>query len=282
MRNLPNILVVFLILLLLGGCTGSGVAPVTDRDEVKETKPNVTQADLDRSRLKQPIKNDGGYHIVTSGDTLYSIAWRYSLDYKDVSKWNNIAEPYTIYPKQFIRLKPPPAVVAKKKGNTLTIVEPAKKATGPKVAPTPPAPPVQKEPTVAKPPLPTKNIKKIKWTWPTAGKIVRSNSPKSKKGIDIAGKIGQSVKAAAAGEVVYSGSGLFGFGKLIIIKHNETYLSAYAYNHEILVSEGERVNTGQTISKMGKNNVGANMLHFEIRKNGKPVDPIRYLPKKSI
>ncbi len=290
MNNLTNILVLFLIVLLLGSCTGSGIAPVATRNEVKEIKPSVTQTDLNKSQLKQRkqrIKNDGGYHIVTDGDTLYSIAWRYNLDYKDVSKWNNIKEPYTIYPDQFIRLKRPPIAVTKKKeGDNLTLVTPTKKPI--KLTKEQPTPLVQKQTTVTKkikqpskksvtkPPLPTG---KIKWNWPTIGKIIRSNSPKSKKGIDIAGKTGQNIKAAATGEVVYSGNGLFGFGNLIIIKHSEAYLSAYAYNEKILVQEGDRVKIGQTISTMGKNNVGANMLHFEIRKNGKPVNPIRYLPK---
>ena len=120
---------------------------------------------------------------------------------------------------------------------------------------------------------------KIKWFWPTRGKIVKSDSPTSKKGVDISGSSGQPVKAAAEGKIVYSGSGLVGYGKLIIIKHNDKFLSAYAYNSELLVNEGDIVKAGQKISKMGQDQSGRNILHFEIRLNGNPINPLKHLPK---
>ena len=120
---------------------------------------------------------------------------------------------------------------------------------------------------------------KIKWFWPTRGKIVKSDSPTSKKGVDISGSSGQPVKAAAEGKIVYSGSGLVGYGKLIIIKHNDKFLSAYAYNSDLLVNEGDIVKAGQKISEMGQDQSGRNILHFEIRLNGNPINPLKYLPK---
>ncbi len=271
-----------LFIILLQACSGVGVAPVANRGEVKEAEPTSTQRGTSRQSKPVPkaqptIQNKSGYHIVGKGDTLYSIAWRYSYDYKLVASWNKINAPYTIYPGQLIRLKP----LVEKKAAPIKPKIIVKKAP-----PSPPTKPVT-EPSPKKPnAVAQKNKPKaalprgpIKWSWPTTGKLVKSNSPTSKKGIDISGKSGQRIKAAAVGEVVYSGSGLLGYGKLIIIKHNETYLSAYAYNSKLLVKEGDRVKAGQPISEMGQDHTGRTVLHFEIRKNGKPVTPTKHLPK---
>ncbi|MCG8379651.1 MAG: LysM peptidoglycan-binding domain-containing protein, partial [Proteobacteria bacterium] len=185
-----------IIILFLYGCASTGVAPVANRDEVKEKKPTSTQrgtaaqtqAKKSTSRQEQ---NKSGYHIVEQGDTLYSIAWRYNFDYKEVANWNRIKSPYTIFPGQFIRLKP----IAKKKGVALKS-EPIKKEKIPKVEPKPKlqVKPVQKKQSVStKKPVPKPVSAKgpIKWSWPTRGKLVKSNSPTSKKGIDISGKNGQ-------------------------------------------------------------------------------------------
>ena len=286
-----NIVVCFLFLFLLQACASTSVAPVTNRGEVKEPSPGTTQGSIS-SRTKtahKPTSKEGsGYHIVRSGDTLYSIAWRYDQDYKDVAIWNRIKSPYTIYPGQLIRLKPPAKAISKpvltKKGTPLKVepVEKHKTTVATKTAPAPRHIAIRNQPEVAvkstqkKPALPKGPIR---WSWPTNGKLDKSNSPTSKKGIDIRGIPGQTIKAAAPGEVVYSGSGLLGYGKLIIIKHNETYLSAYAYNSKLLVKEGDRVTAGQAISNMGQDHTGRSVLHFEIRKNGKPVNPIKHLPK---
>jgi len=120
----------------------------------------------------------------------------------------------------------------------------------------------------------------IKWRWPTRGTLVKLNSPTLQKGVNITGRTGQAILAAAGGDVVYSGSGLLGYGKLIIIKHNDVYLSAYAHNEEILVQEGTRVSSGQKIATMGKDSDQRPLLHFEIRKEGKPVDPLKHLPEQ--
>ena len=278
---------VIVFLILLQAC-GRSVAPVHQRDIVREPEPATTDRSAATRQSVERINKNAGYHVVKSGDTLYSIAWRYNKDYKSVASWNRISPPYTIFPGQIIRLKPTAASTAstpaaKKKAAPLQTESVRKRP--PKQSP---APAKSAEKTTAKPALATNNRAKlkplptgpVKWSWPTTGKIVKSNSPTSKKGIDISGKAGQTIKAAAFGDVVYSGSGLFGYGKLIIIKHNETYLSAYAYNSKLLVKEGDRVRAGQPISFMGQDHTGRTVLHFEIRRNGKPINPMTYLPKK--
>ncbi len=269
------------MLVLLQACASKGVAPVANRGEIKQPRPTVTQHGVvskSTPAAKPAVQNKSGYHIVNKGETLYSIAWRYNFDYKALASWNKINAPYTIYPGQLVRLSP----TLKKKGEPLKS-EPIAKTISPTKSSKSISKPVSKKPSVV-----VKKTKSavalpngpIKWHWPTNGQLVKSNSPTSKKGIDIAGKPGQAINAAAHGEVVYSGSGLLGYGKLIIIKHNETYLSAYAYNSKLLVKEGDRVNAGQQISEMGRDNAGRNVLHFEIRKNGKPVTPTQHLPRK--
>lgn len=281
------------LLFLLQACGGS-LAPVQQRDVVRKSVPSTTERSIAIQRSRERANLNAGYHVVRKGDTLYSIAFRYSKDFKAVANWNRISPPYTIYPGQFIRLKPsarqqvatsPPQ---KKRGTSLQtetvkkLPSVQKKETArPKSAPKPAAKPAEKQ--VATKPGKSSSLPTgpVRWSWPTLGNIVKSNSPTSQKGIDISGKSGQTIKAAATGDVVYSGSGLFGYGKLIIIKHNETYLSAYAYNSKLLVKEGDRVRAGQPISYMGQDHSGRTVLHFEIRRNGKPINPITYLPKRS-
>lgn len=263
-----------LSMTLLQACAGTGVAPVTNRGEVKEPTATTSQRSSkynNNVKKKAVIQNKSGYHFVSEGDTLYSIAWRYNFDYKKLADWNKVRAPYTIYPGQLIRLKP----VLKKKGTNLNnSAETAAKKVVKQPAPKKAAQIVKKSPSKSLPKGP------LKWNWPTTGKISKTNSPTAKKGLNILGRAGQQVKAAATGEVVYSGGGLVGYGKLIIIKHNDTYLSAYAYNSKLLVKEGDIVKAGQAISEMGQDHTGRTLLHFEIRKDGKPVNPTQFLPKK--
>jgi lipoprotein NlpD len=275
-----NTALIVVFVFLLQACARTA-APVHQRDVVKEPVPGTTDRGI---AVRERMNANAEYHVVKSGDTLYSIAWRYSKDYKAVASWNRIPSPYTIYPGQIVRLKPSPnktasAAPAKKKGTPLQ-TETVKKIP-PK--PTTKTTTTEKKTAVAAKPANSAPLPSgaVKWNWPTAGKVVKSNSPTSKKGIDISGVSGQTIKAAATGDVVYSGSGLFGYGKLIIIKHNETYLSAYAYNSKLLVKEGDRVRAGQPISYMGQDHNGRTVLHFEIRKNGQPINPVTYLPRKS-
>jgi len=274
------------ICLLISSCSSNSVAPVSSRnsDQTKQTKGAKQTKSITSNSGVTSTESDNkksSYHIVVSGDTLYSISWNYNLDYKAVARWNAIKVPYVIYPGQSLRLiAHTRKEEAKKKAVVKKTVPPDKKDKGKKTV-------VKKPETVKKGTKrgepekmePVKSARKINWQWPTTGKLVKSSSPISKKGLDITGKKGQLIKASASGNVVYSGSGLLGYGRLIIIKHNETYLSAYAHNSVLMVKEGDSVSSGQQIARMGQDGNGQVLLHFEIRKNGNPVDPATYLPK---
>lgn len=218
-----------------------------------------------------------GYHVVRKGETLYAIAWRYGLNYRQLAAWNGIRAPYTIYPGQRLRLfarprqprkaqpqKPPPTASLPRRGTPRPQDALAAPSVSARQATEPPGDSV------------------LRWRWPAAGKVVNGFNDAEQKGIDIGGRLGQPIYAAADGYVVYSGGGLRGYGKLIIIKHNSHYISAYAHNNNVLVMEGDRVIGGQRIAEMGRTRSGEAMLHFEIRKDGRPVNPMRYLPRVSL
>lgn len=203
---------------------------------------------------------------VRAGETLYAIAWRYNLDYRELARWNNVSAPYTIHPGQELVLTDP-ALLPEPRQQVVPSKAPAVATGGRQRA---------VEAATAQPALPPPS----KWIWPTPGRVVQTfqGTQSIAQGIDIAGALGQDVRASADGKVVYSGSGLAGFGQLIIIKHNDTYISAYGHNSRLLVREGDAVKAGQKIAEMGKLQ-GKPCLHFEIRRQGKPVDPLKYLPK---
>ena len=196
-------------------------------------------------------------HSVRTGETLFTIGWRYGEDPRDLARWNRLENASLIYPGQVIRLTPP---AGERRSSSSSA---PKTATGRPLPliPTQPAPP---------------------WSWPVTGKVSVEfgKRPGTGTGILIDGTAGQSVKAAANGTVVYSGSGLIGYGELIIVKHNDTYLSAYGYNASLLVREGQVTKKGQKIATMGEGPGGKPRLHFEIRRNGKPVNPRQYLPAR--
>lgn len=212
-------------------------------------------------------------HIVQLGETLYSIAWQYGQDYHDVARWNGISEPYTIYPQQELRVVKPTHAETQKNRNVTNVHNSA------------PTPVRAARPTSAPLKIQTDKVRpvahKLVWRWPARGRVVNGFSARDpgQKGIDIEGKNGQPIYAAESGYVVYSGSGLRGYGKLIIIKHNETFLSAYAHNEKLLVTEGQKVKKGEHIADMGKTGTNRVKLHFEIRRNGTPVNPLTYLPR---
>lgn len=232
---------------------------------------------------QQAIPASGAY-VVRRGDTLYGIAFRHGLDYRDVARWNGIRSPYTIYPGQTLRLRSGSRVAAVPASRPPPTAQPLP----PRAQPLPPyrgpsrpsprqslpagAPPVAPAPAVASGP--------VVWIWPTDGRIVGSYVPgdPTRQGLDIAGKPGQPVRTAADGVVVYSGAGLVGYGELIIVKHNDEWLSAYGHNRRRLVAEGQAVKSGQQIAELGRSGAGRDMLHFEIRHSGKPVDPLPLLP----
>lgn len=257
------------------------------------------------------IPRDGRYEV-RQGDTLYGIAFRHGLDYREVARWNGIAPPYTIYPGQRLRLRsdagpaaggtsvtgmpaPRPATgtvaTAPPRGPATPATTPATRppgspsgaTTNPPVAANPPATtPVP--PATPSPPLPSTPATGVQgaWRWPANGQVIGrfvAGDPK-RQGLDIAGNAGDPVLAAADGVVVYSGAGLVGYGELIIVKHSDEWLSAYAHNRRRLVGEGAQVRAGQQIAELGRTGTSRDMLHFEVRRNGKPVDPLQVLPPR--
>lgn len=242
----------------------------------------------DQSARSGYERTPDGYYRVRKGDTLHAIAFNFGLDWKNIAAWNGIRAPYTIYPDQELRLSAPAGYSSRAPGggSNKTVVKAApSKAPSSKTAEYAPETTAQPAPKSAPAPKPAPVVSSSdpdNWLWPAEGRIIsnfRPNDP-ARKGIDIGGKEGQPVVASAGGEVVYSGSGLIGYGELIIIKHSERLLSAYAHNRKRLVKEGQRVSRGDRIAEMGKNDRSQAMLHFEIRLNGNPQDPLKYLPER--
>lgn len=241
-------------------------------------------------------------YTVSQGETLYSISWRYGYDHREVAAWNNIKPPYSIYPGQQLYIIAPHQQYAKPSrqqaaasstnvstssasptpSDSTAATRPAVVAAAPVTRPrTTSSPPTTIRPSRVEKRPDSHQQKGIGWHWPTEGVIVAGFSPgNGKKGLDIRGKLGQNVIAAADGNVVYSGSGLIGYGNLVIIKHNDTYLSAYGHNRRLLVKEGATVKQGEKIAEMGDSGKEGVILHFEIRRDGKPVNPLTYLPKR--
>ncbi|MDB6096301.1 MAG: hypothetical protein JWM09_579 [Francisellaceae bacterium] len=247
MRNF--IVIVFLNISLLTGCAGNGLAPF----EV----------------FKNNRVFNGQYYIVQPQDTLYSIAFKTGQDYLFLAKINNIKPPYSIYPGQKVLFKVTRLGVKKASHTKYKLVK---------------KPNVKQVNIVKGPvntPLKTSSIPKssIRWIWPVKGNIIHHyNDALHKKGIDITGPLGTPIKASASGTVVYSGNALKDYGNLIILKHDESFLSAYAHNQVLKVKEGDKVTQGQEIALMGQTGSDRTKLHFEIRYKGKPVDPIKFLP----
>lgn len=224
-----------------------------------------------------PDRDYGPGYTVHRGDTLYSIAWRYDIDVKDLARWNGVSPPYTIYPGQRLRMSPPAASA----GTQVATRDPV--ASTHKSPVHSPQTSSSNSPRTTLPvPDDSRPASALRWQWPADGPVIKTFSADStgKKGISIGGTPGQPVRASADGTVVYSGSGLIGYGQLIIVNHNKNYLSAYAHNQRILVREGDRVTAGQQIAELGSTGTDRPMLHFEIRLNGKPVDPLKYLPRR--
>ncbi len=217
------------------------------------------------------------FYQVKKKDTLYGIAWRYHLNYQSLAQWNSIHPPYTIKVNQVLRLIPPIKKITLKKPKQTTYLPKVIKKTKinnkynqPKI--------VQHQSKIKTVNKPQYNYSKRGWLWPTQGKIVKKyNSKDEFKGIHLRGKIAQPILSTKKGKVVYSGNGLRGYGKLIIVKHENDYLSAYGFNKKRLVKEGDTVEKGQQIATMGLFK-GIPILHFEIRLDGKPLDPLKLLP----
>jgi lipoprotein NlpD len=241
------------------------------------------------------VTKDGHYRV-RKGDSLHAIAFNFGLDWRDIAGWNHIRAPYLIYPDQELRMTPPRQYIS-------SVEKPGKQAT-PAKSGSQAEPPAAASSKVSGQPSTTTTALKTpqastksspprsstsgagsdpsKWMWPASGRIISNfkANDSSRKGIDISGEEGQPIIAAAAGDVVYSGNGLIGYGELIIIKHSDQFLSAYAHNRKRLVSEGEKVKAGTKIAEMGRNDRNQVLLHFEIRVNGNPRDPLTYLPRR--
>lgn len=290
-----------LLACVLVSCAGPPPAPVRDRSGGSGSYQNTPD----------------GHYRVRRGDSLHAIAFKYGLDWREIARLNGISSPYTIYPDQILRLTsnspriaaaPPksssgvqtsgassPSKVTTRKldtprSSTSTVTEPlpdrsigrpAEKTTGTVASATPEAARIKGTQAPAGSTYSAPAGDPDRWLWPTKGKLLarfRPNDP-SRKGIDIGGRPGQPVVATAAGQVVYSGNGLIGYGELIIIKHSDRMLSAYAHNSKRLVAEGQQVTAGSQIAEMGTNDRNQAVLHFEIRVNGSPRDPLAYLPQ---
>ena len=244
------------MVLVAGGC---GLRPWGGRTPAPEVRePRAAE----RPSGKRPA-----VHVVRRGENLSSIAWRYGLDYRSIARWNRIRPPYVIHPGQRLALRggaasgPTGRVQGKKAG--------AGARTGAGAG------------AGAKRPAGPAAVPAGGWTWPARGQLIRGFGKGNRGGIDIAGQRGQPVVAARDGRVVYTGSGLVGYGRLVIVKHGERLLSAYAHNDRVLVKEGQTVRAGQKIAEMGSTGAERVKLHFEVRRDGKPLNPLKYLPRRS-
>ena len=239
------------MVLVAGGC---GLQPWGGRRPAPEVREP-------REAAERPDGKRPAVHVVRRGENLSSIAWRYGLDYRSIARWNRIRSPYIIHPGQRLALRGDAA-----SGSTGRAQ--GKKAGAAAGAGT-------KRSTVPAP------VPAGGWTWPARGQLIRGFGKGDRGGIDIAGQRGQPVVAARDGRVVYSGSGLVGYGRLVIVKHGERLLTAYAHNDRVLVKEGQTVRAGQKIAEMGSTGAERVKLHFEVRRDGKPLNPLKYLPRRS-
>lgn len=304
--RMTRLLWVLALALLLGACAARRPAPVVDR--MPTPTPPVAEPVQPPPEPPKPVPT----HTVKRGETLVGIALQYGLDYRELAAWNNIVNPNVLSVGQVLVLGVPagtkpytpagpvttpltglgPPIEARPMSNTATAkVEPRAlklpysdralaQLGSSEPAPPPPARPSPAETAPAQP-EPEKpsgtDVETLDWIWPVKGKVIAPFS-EATKGMDIGGRRGAPVLAAAAGRVVYAGDGLRGYGNLVIIKHNNTWLSAYAHNDKLLVKEADEVRKGQKIAEMGSSGTDQVKLHFEVRRQGKPVDPQKVLP----
>ncbi len=254
------------VLALLSAALLSGCAGWSSWEDERNDAPAVPQ------QIQTAVK-DGEYRV-QRGDTMYSIAFRNNVDFRQLAAWNKIGNDYLIYPGQLLRLSQPPP--EKRFSGEIESIGIADVNIG-KPQPVTPnsAPPTltQMPPIQEYDELPPAVAGDYAWVWPAEGTLLRNFAQSSNRGMDIGGRNGQPIFAAAPGRVVYSGNALKGYGELIIIKHDEMYLSAYGYNRSRHVKEGDLVTAGQPIAEMGRGPENKPLLHFEIRKSGKPIDP---------
>ena len=309
MKRKSHLPLLFLTVGLLSACSSSiRQAPVVDYSTSPDARPVTPN--------EEPKEDPKGMYTVKRGDTLIRIALDHGENYRDLVAWNNLANPNDIKVGQMLRVAAPENAVVTTPvpaPDPKPVVPPVPRKTtprgdkrpyteealadlqkgdngAPKVAdarPDPKPDPKPERPVAATPPaiapgatVTATDNEKLSWMWPSDGKIVATFDEGKNKGIDIAGRAGQQVMAAGAGKVMYAGSGIRGYGNLVIVKHSNSLLSAYAHNRNIVVKEGQSVNKGQVIAEMGDSDADSVKLHFEIRQQDKPVDPSRFLPTR--
>jgi len=283
-------------MLVVAGCASpNGPVPVEDRGimargngSTTPLAPGLPPITTDASGKPLPgIENYGkpGYYAVRPGDTIRRIANETGQTWQNIARWNNLDNPDLIEVGQVLRVIAPGATAVATAPATVepngVVTRPV--APQPTVTPSSPTAPMAAASAPAKPATPpaaASGDEDLGWIWPAHGTLIAGFDEAKNKGLDISGKAGDSVLAAADGRVVYAGAGLRGYGNLIILKHNNTYLTAYAHNQALLVKEDQSVQKGQKIAEMGNSDADRVKLHFEIRRQGKPVDPARYLPSR--
>ena len=255
---------VFLIVVFMGSCASQRRgAPVEDRRPPPRAPAAKAPVPV-QPPVQTPASAPDGFYAVKRGDTLYSIALDHGHDYREVAQWNSLDDPTKLQVGQVLRVKPPaqPAVMVGS-GRPGSRIE--ARPLGSPTTPDQPKPVAREEPKL--------EVHPLTFAWPVKGKVVAGFAEPRQKGIDIEGRSGDPVIAAAAGRVTYVGSGIAGLGKLIVIKHDQGYITVYAHNRDILVKEQQNVTRGQKIAELGEK------LHFQIRKGAAAVDPLLYLPK---
>ena len=292
MSRCRNWTLLLLAATVLAGCSSRprAPAPVEDRSQGARTQAPAVAAQAGRPPLAAPQDTASaapraGYYTVRPGDTLIRIALETGQNWRDLVRWNNLDNPNVIEVGQSLRVTPPAGTTAAEV-SAVRPVTPASAAAVPPVAsasdtrPVPGPSAMPSTPATAGRPADAAEDD-VPWAWPTAGApaVLAGFDEARNKGLDIGGKAGDAVLASADGRVVYAGAGLRGYGNLIILKHNNTYLTAYAHNQALLVKEDQNVRKGQKIAEMGNSDADRVKLHFEIRKQGKPVDPSKYLPR---
>ena len=281
-----------LLALAVVACASQRPAPVADRSG--RTPATAAQSPGAAPTVVRSAKD--GIYVAQRGDTLQNVALAFGVDQKDLARWNAIAEPGVLIPGQTLRVTPPADVatvspITRSGQAEVRPLPPPGASTPGAPAPLPPAslpptgappavPPVAAAPPTAAPEPSRAPSSSLPWLWPTSGKVIETFDDPRNKGIDIAGNEGAPVQAAADGEVVYVGSAVRGYGNLVIVRHSDDFITAYAHNRKVLVAEKQSVKRGQPIAELGRSDADRPKLHFEIRHQGKPVDPLKYLPAR--
>ncbi len=278
-RGLGTLGAVLVVGGLLAGCAQVNKAPVEDRGGWG----SKSSTQVDPAKLPG-AENAGkpGYYTVQPGDTLIRIGLEHGQSWKDIARWSGLTNPDLIEVGQVVRVVPPGAEAEGARPVASTSVQPVALPPAGSTAPVAPAtaPAATAAPVDTTKPAAGGDVSGLAFIWPASGAVIAGFNEATNKGLDIAGKAGDPILAVADGRVVYAGAGLRGYGHLVILKHNNTYLTAYAHNQKLLVKEDQNVKKGQKIAEMGSTDADRVKLHFEVRRQGKPVDPSRYLPAR--